>query len=87
MCDFSQAPHSRLVPSTNLRDFLRVPHNVLELAAVALLALLTVQLELHAAVVGVRVHVEPEGDAALHGGPAVATLLRADRKTQVSRVK
>ncbi|RUS82200.1 hypothetical protein EGW08_010040, partial [Elysia chlorotica] len=62
----------------DLDDLLRVPHGVLVLAVVALLALLAVQLKHHIARVGGRVQVEPEDHATLHGRPAHVTDLAGE---------
>lgn len=65
----------RRVTVSHLDDLLRVPHGVLKLAVVALLALLAVQLEQHIPGVGGVVEVEPEDHAPFHGGPPVTALL------------
>ena len=59
----------------HLDDLLGIPHRVLEVAVLALLTLLAVELEHDDAAVGGVVQGEPEDDAPLHGRPAVAALL------------
>lgn len=62
----------------NLHDLFRVPHGVLELARLAALALLTVELEHDTAGVGAVVELEPEHHAPLHRSPAVAAILAGE---------
>ena len=74
-----------LLAVSDLDDFLRVPHGVLEPPVVALLALLAVELEQHVARVARIVQMEPENHPTLHRRPSMTAALQNSTRVRLRK--